>query len=177
MLILISCQLSATPPPSTATRPATLPATDVPATKTAVPFNPDFEFIGEVEEIFDWDTERCDDHQFADLPTRAIRTSDGRVQIYVSSTTNYRLIGDDFNSLEVDCSPVLISDFDRNPVNYSHSEWMAAPYTLDGQTIYAIIHQEYHGDQAGSIWQAEGDFGPLQGEKSWIYHGWDGISL
>jgi len=177
MLILVSCQLSTTPPPLTATRPATLPATVVPASITAVSFNPDFEFIGEVEEIFDWDTDRCDDQQYADLPARAIRTSDGRVHIYVSSTTNYRLIGDDLNSLAVDCSPVLLSDFDRNPANYSHSEWMAAPYTLDGQTIYAIIHQEYHGDQAGSIWQAEGEFGPIQGETSWTYHGWDGLSL
>jgi hypothetical protein len=148
-------------------------ATQVPSS-TPAPFDPTVEIIGEQEVVFDWDIDRCGDDQLPDLPVRALRTADGEVMLFTSSTVNYRLIGSDFDSLTVDCNPVLQSDFDRDPANYNHSEWVGAVYTEDGQVVHAIIHQEYHGDQAGSRWDATVDFSGEQEGNHWRYKSWDG---
>jgi hypothetical protein len=144
------------------------------ATETASSFNPSIKITGDKEWVYQWSKDRCNEDELPDLPARAIRNADGMVELYISSTTNYRMIGADLDSLKNDCIPVLVSDKDRDPAHYSHSEWLAAPYTLDGHTVYAIVHQEYHGDQVGSIWQADGDFGSTQGTHDWYYQGWNG---
>jgi len=140
LIIISSCQ-SLTP-----NSPTTSPPTEQP-TSTIEPFNPSLTVIGQPEVVYKWDTDRCADNMLPDLPTRAIRDADGNVQLIISSTTNYRLIGPDFDSLKPDCSPIMLSDQDPNPANYNHSEWLAATYTEDGKTIYAIVHNEFHGDQ------------------------------
>ncbi|HEY7226303.1 MAG TPA: hypothetical protein VH561_22230 [Micromonosporaceae bacterium] len=45
---------------------------------------------------------------------------------------------------------------------------MGSTYTLDGQTVYALIHNEWYGDQA-SRWDAARDFGSVQGGGAWRY--------
>jgi hypothetical protein len=169
-LTLTACQ----PVPTTASTQTPAPV-DQP-TPTSAPFNPSVKVVGELEMVYHWDENRCADNMLPDLPTRAIRDADGMVQLTIPSVTNYRLIGPDFDSLEPDCSPVMFSDEDRNPANYNHSEWLAATYTEDGNTIHAIIHNEYHGDQAGSVWQAKLDFSSEQGAKNWSYQSWNGSS-
>lgn len=147
-------------PTSTATGEATAAASP-PAAGLAI--------AGEPEAVFDWATQRCADDQLADLPARAIRADDGTISLYLSSTTNYRLTGPSFDALAPDCAPVLRSTFDPNPAAYAWAEWMGAPYTLDGRTVHALIHEEYHGDQAGSAWQASRDFAEEQGVAGWRY--------
>ncbi|MEJ2665593.1 MAG: hypothetical protein P8Z81_00570 [Deinococcales bacterium] len=126
------------------------------------------------ELVFDWATQRCSDNERPDLPVRAFRGADGQVQMTISSPVDYRLIGPDLSSLKPDCTPVLISANDRDPAHYDFWNWLAATYTPDGKTIYAVVHEEYHGDQAGSRWQAARDFGPTQGAGGWRYQGFDG---
>lgn len=152
-------------------------ATPIAATSTPEPFNPSIEIIGEPEVVFRWETDRCADDQLVDLPVRAFRNADGAIQIHTSSAVTYRMIGADFDSLKADCTPVLVSDLDRDPSHYNWAEWIGATYTLDGKTIYAIVHEEYHADQAGSVWQADGDFGAEQGGKQWNYRGWNGATF
>ncbi len=144
------------PPSTMAPRPLTLTVGDQPQT------------------VFDWHTQRCVDDELADLPARAIRTADDMVSLYLSSTTSYRLVGRDFNSLTPDCAPVLTSAFDRNPADFEYGEWLGSPYTLDGQTVYDIVHEEYHGDRAGSVWQASRDFAGQQPAGAWRYLDWNG---
>lgn len=140
-------------------------------------FNPAVEIMGNEELVYSWQSDRCNDDELPDLPVRVIRNSEDMLQVYISSRMNYHLTGSTLNSLENDCNPVLISDFDRNPANYNHSEWLASTYTLDGETVYAIVHQEYHGDQAGSVWQAGVDFTAEQGGQNWSYQSWNGSSF
>lgn len=156
-------QPSAPPPSADRSSPSASPL--LPSTQPAGTL----EIVGQPEVVFDWASERCADDQLADLPARAIRSADGLVSLYLSSTTSYRLVGRDFNSLVPSCDPVLESDFDPRPENFSYAEWMGSPYTLDGQTVYALVHQEFHGDQAGSAWQAGRDFGPSQASGPWRY--------
>jgi len=161
-LILTACQAPAPPTSPTASHSA---ATGRPSASSVATIT----LLGDPEVVYRWDTDRCADNMLVDLPARAIRTADGRVHIYLSSTTSYRLSGADFDSLRPDCAPVLVSDMDRDPSHYNWSEWMGSPYTLDGRTVYAIIHEEYHGDQAGSAWQASGDFSDQQDHAGWSY--------
>jgi len=171
LVLLLSACTSGTGP-----TPTSSPTSAIFSTATPTSSVPSIRLVGEPEAVYRWESDRCADDMLPDLPTRAIRGANGGVQLTISSSTNYRLIGADFDSLEPDCSPVMLSDKDRNPEHYNHSEWLGAVYTEDGRTIHAIVHNEYHGDQAGSLWQADLDFGPEQKMNDWAYQSWDGSS-
>jgi len=142
---------------------------------TSAPIHPSVEIIGEPELVFDWSEDRCADNQIPDLPVRAFWDSNGRVQINLSHETNYRMIGPDLDSLEPDCTPTLISDHDPDPAQFSYAEWIGSTYTPDGNTVYALIHNEYYGER-GSPWHASRDFSAEQGAQDWFYQNWDGSS-
>jgi len=177
LLPLSACQpaQSTTTIPTQTIAPVSSTPTSI-STPTAIPTDPSVTVVGEPEIVYRWNTDRCAGDMLPDLPVRAMRDAEGMIQLTIPSVTNYRLIGLDFDSLEPDCTPIMHSDEDRNPANYSHSEWLAATYTEDGTTIHAIIHNEYHGDQAGSVWQAKLDFSPEQGNQNWTYQSWNGSS-
>ena len=130
--------------------------------------------VGQPEVVFDWHTQRCADDELADLPVRAIRAADGWLNLYLSSTTSYRLTGPDFDSMTPDCAPVLTSSFDPNPASFEWGDWLGSPYTLDGQTVQALVHEEFHGDDAGSVWQASRDFAADRPAATWRYLDWNG---
>ncbi len=167
LLLLAGCASPATPNPN----PSPIPSTATPAS-----LNPSAEVIGQPEVVFNWETGHCSNDEHPDLPVRVFRDADGMLQMIISSPTNYRLIGPTLDSLKPDCTPMLQSANDRDPSHYNTWDWLGATYTLDGKTIYAIVHNEYHGDQAGSIWQADQDFGSVQGSHDWHYQSWNGAS-
>lgn len=153
---------------------ATVAATSTPPATHGSFGQPALSIAGQPETVFDWQTDRCADDELADLPARAIRAANGTIRLYLSSTTSYRLVGPNFDSLTPDCTPVLTSAFDRNPADFDYGEWLGSPYTIDGKTVYDIVHEEYHGDQAGSVWQASRDFGAQQPAGAWRYLDWNG---
>ena len=54
------------------------------------------------------------------------------------------------SALAKDCSQaVFTSDDDTDPAKHNDNEWIIATYTNDGQNIYALVHNEFHGDDAG----------------------------
>jgi len=55
---------------------------------------------------------------------------------------------------------------DPDPAQFNDSEWIGATYTEDGATIYAIVHNEYHGyDHPGQC-----SYGPQYWSDCW-YNG------
>lgn len=115
-------------------------------TRTPNPFpNPVLRITGEEEVIFDWTTDRCEANNVIDLPARAYRDADGQTQLILSHFVSYRMLGPDLDHLQVDCNRIMVSQRDADPSVYADAEWIAAPYTEDGQTIYAVLHNEYHG--------------------------------
>lgn len=105
---------------------------------------------GEMEVVFDWSEDRCGTLNIPDLPVRAFRDAEGMVQLMLSHPSTYRMIGADFDNLAVDCAPVAKSAYLEDPAMFAESEWIAAPYTEDGVTVYALVHNEYQGHaQAG----------------------------
>jgi len=155
LMFLLGCSaLVATPVPPTDTlapptaTPAPPTATLVPpsATSTADPFpNPVLRIVGEEEVVFDWTNDRCEAEHIPDLAARAFRDSSNQVQLITSHYVNYRMVGPDLNNLTTDCDPIMSSTYDPDPSQFADAEWIAAPYTEDGQTIYALVHNEYHG--------------------------------
>ncbi len=146
-----------TEPPTTTTPPPTAPpASEAPETTVASePFEPPLinrlVVTGPEEVVFDWTEDRCEDEHIPDIAPRAYRDVDGNVQLTIGHYVTYRMIGPDFDNLVSDCSqPQLVSDYDPDPSQFNDSEWIGSTYTLDGQRIYAIVHNEYRGDTHGA---------------------------
>ncbi len=169
----VTPELEVTSPPPVATR------TPFPPTVTPIPsptpLNVEVSILTEEEIIFDWETDRCADFHSADLPVRAFRNADGQIQLSLPFPVNYRMIGPDFDSLVVDCDPIMQSGWNLDPAVFDFNEWLASFYTFDGQTIYALVHNEFHGDEA-SAWHIHRDLSGNQGEKDWSYFYWNGSS-
>ena len=152
VVFAMSLILAACAPAMPALPPTSVPsATSVPAatpkpTRTPNLFpNPVLKITGEEEVVYDWTSDRCENMNFADLPVRAFRNAEGLVQAILSSDTSYRMIGPELNNLRMDCEPVMRSDYMADPSLFNDNEWVASPYTEDGRTVYALVHNEYWG--------------------------------
>ncbi len=116
------------------------PTVEVPTAETVLVVT------GDEEMVFDWTTDRCEDEHIPDIAARAIRNADGLVQLYVTHYVTYAMTGTDLNDVASDCDTTTWqSAFDPDPSTFDEAGWIAAPYTEDGQTVYAVIHNEYRG--------------------------------
>jgi hypothetical protein len=132
------------PLPAATTTPT--PAPPAGPTATAV-IDPQLALVGPTETVFDWSTDRCGDEDIPDLGARAFRGADGRVTLVASHYSTWRFVGASLDELAHDCAPVMSSAQQGDPSLYSDRSWLAAPYTLDGQTVYALVHNEYQGNR------------------------------
>ncbi|MFC1679029.1 Ig-like domain-containing protein [Elusimicrobiota bacterium] len=110
----------------------------------APPPAPGFELTGEPETVFDWTTDRCDDVDIPDGTAHAFRDIDGKVNLIATHYDNYRMIGDSLDTVKRDCAKIMSSREDPDQFDNAYREWLIAPYTLDGQTVYAIVHNEWY---------------------------------
>ena len=101
-----------------------------------------FEITGEPEIVFDWSREACEEHDIPDLSPRAFRDRDGQVHLIAGELKS---IGPDLDSQTHLCDGVIASDADPDPAKFNDDEMIGATYTEDGETIYALVHNEYHG--------------------------------
>lgn len=109
------------------------------------PFSATIAIDGDPEVVFDWSKSPCGSAVIPDLPARAFRDADGLTHLLLSHTTSYRMSGASLDSVVVDCDPIGRSDHKANPALFNDNEWIASPYTEDGQTVYALVHNEYQG--------------------------------
>ncbi|KAA3656557.1 MAG: hypothetical protein DWQ10_15150, partial [Calditrichaeota bacterium] len=119
------------------------------------------DIIGSEEIVFDWSADNCEQTDIPDAPARFFRDADGKIQLIAPHYTNYRMIGDDFNSLIRDCAngPILTSHLSHDPAQWNDHEWILGTYTIDGRTIHAIIHNEFHGaDNTDFVSCPSGDY-------------------
>jgi hypothetical protein len=138
-VIAVAIPPTQTPPPVTIYVPA------VPGVEAAPAAIPSVRVVGPEEMIFDWSEDACERYDLPDTPVRVFRDSWGRVQLLSTHYTNRRMVGPDLDNLVHECAPVMLSDYDPDPTLYNDREWIVAPYTLDGTTVYSLIHQEYQG--------------------------------
>jgi hypothetical protein len=148
-VILFGCSPSAVSVTETMEEPSvftdmTASSSTVTATSNLFP-DPILKIIGEEEVVFDWMADKCEDENIPDLPVRAFRDAGGQVQLLISHYISYRMIGDSLNQVKINCEPVFESKRNADPSFFTDAEWIESVYTEDGQTIYAIVHNEYHG--------------------------------
>ncbi len=133
----------------------TLPTTTIPTPTTKVlptftpdPFpNPVLKITGDEELVFDWSRDKCENMDIPDLPARAFRDAQGTIHLISTSDTNRQSIGPSLDEVRHDCAVIFKSNLQPDPGLYDDHEWLASPYTEDGQTIHALVHNEYQGHQ------------------------------
>ena len=108
-----------------------------------VEFPAAIEVTGSEEVVFDHSLSAIIAEDIPDAPARAFRDANGKIQLIASHYISYRMIGNDFNSLQKDSTVIMNSHEDSDPSHYNSSEWICGVYTPDGATVHAIIHNEY----------------------------------
>ncbi len=106
---------------------------------------------GDAQVVWNHDGEACDALDIPDAPARAIRLVDGSVQLYAPHFNNRRLRGRGLLDLRPDCAIVYRGREDDDPAGFDDRTWIAAPYTLDGKTIYAVLHNEFQGNRRPAL--------------------------
>jgi hypothetical protein len=105
------------------------------------------EIIGPQQTVFKWKTQACEPRDIPDAPARAYRDADGRVHLLASAHVSRAMVGPDLDHVKHECRVIMRSPLDAQPRLYADREWIASPYTTDGKTVFALIHDEYHGNQ------------------------------
>jgi hypothetical protein len=103
--------------------------------------------IGSQQTVFDWSRQACEPRDIPDVPAHAYRDVGGDVHLFASHYVSRAMTGPDLNHLKRDCQVVLRSTLSARPQLFADREWISSPYTLDGRTVIALIHDEYHGWQ------------------------------
>lgn len=106
---------------------------------------------GDTTTVFSKARNACDPVDIPDAPARAIRVASGTVQLYAAHLYNRRLVGPDLLHLSNDCRIVFLGGERDDPAAYDHRAWLTSLYTPDGRTIFAAVHNEFHGHQRSAL--------------------------
>jgi hypothetical protein len=110
---------------------------------------------GEPEVVFAGGKGNCGDDFIPDAPVRAFRTADGRVAVIAAYFVNRLLRGPDLDHLTPDCQVAYRGAESTDPAAYNDHDWIAAPYTLDGVTVHALVHDEFWGHRRPDLCPAK----------------------
>jgi hypothetical protein len=100
---------------------------------------------GSEQVVFDWSTQHCEPDGIPDVGTRAFRDAANNVHLLLQHWVNHQFVGPTLDSVRLNCSVTMGSHANADPGMYDDREWVASPYTLDGTTVYALLHMEYLG--------------------------------
>jgi hypothetical protein len=101
--------------------------------------------IGPEKTVFKWSRDACEPSDYPDTQARAFRDAKGNVQLLASHDVSRRSVGRSLGELRHECGVIMQSGRNPDPAQYDDAEWITSLYTLDGQRVYALIHNEYHG--------------------------------
>ncbi len=87
----------------------------------------------------------CSPNDVPDAMARAFRDSTGTVHLIAASTDLYQGLGPSLNTLQHSCEAAFRSFNDPDPADFNDQSWLDSFYTLDGKTVAALTHHEYHG--------------------------------
>ena len=103
--------------------------------------------IGNPTLVFDHLTDKREPDHLPDLAVTAWKDVEGAVNLLIPHFQNYRMRGPDLEHLTSVPEPIFSSTnsaSDRVERHYNYHQWLAAPYTFDGRTIYALGHHEWY---------------------------------
>jgi hypothetical protein len=104
--------------------------------------------VGGTQTVFNHTTDACNPtdplNDQPDSSYFAFRSADGTVTLTGNDwPTNYRMVGPSLDSVQRSCAPTYVSAQDQVYPDFKDFEWLAAAYTLDGTTVYALTHNEW----------------------------------
>jgi hypothetical protein len=108
---------------------------------------PSVRIVGQPQPVFDWGSSACETMNYPDLPARAFRDAEGQTQLLISHFDNFRMIGPSLEQLGIDCRAVLLSRRTAAPRLFRDREWIASVFTRDGESVWALVHDEYQGNR------------------------------
>jgi hypothetical protein len=110
--------------------------------------------FGLAQTVFDYSTQACPaspEGDIPDMPARAMKMSDGSIQITRSHTKSRMMGGNSFTSLSPSCVQVIQSTLipDNTPTldvtTFAHKEWISAIFREPATNkIHMVVHNEYH---------------------------------
>lgn len=103
------------------------------------------EVVGDEEVVFDWSEDACEPEHIPDLAVRAWRDASDRVHLLLPHDRTRAMVGPTLDDVTVDCTVLMSSTTDADPAAFADREWLAATHTVDGTTVYALVHNEYQG--------------------------------
>ena len=86
-----------------------------------------------------------------DAPARAIRLRSGEVQLYAADQDNRLNTGPDLLHVRHRCPVVLRGAGNDDPAAYDDRAWIASPWTPDGDTVFAIVSNEFQGHRRPTL--------------------------
>jgi hypothetical protein len=95
--------------------------------------------------VFETPQDSCSPNDVPDAMARAFRDVTGTVHMVAASSDMYQNLGPTLNTLQHSCDAAFRSFNDPNPADFNDQIWLDSFYTLDGKTIAALSHTEYHG--------------------------------
>jgi len=101
--------------------------------------------------VFEAPKDSCNQNDIPDSMARAFRDFTGMVHLVAASSEMFQNIGPTLESVQHSCDLAFVSAGDPNPAHYNDQVWLSSFYTLDGYTVAALSHTEYHG------WQRPGE--------------------
>ncbi len=93
----------------------------------------------------------CDADDIPDSPARAIRLATGETQLYATHFRNRVESGPDLLHLVHRCPVVMAGANNDDPAAYDDRAWIASPWTPDGRTILAVVHNEFQGQRRPAL--------------------------
>jgi hypothetical protein len=115
------------------------------------PAAPIIEIAGPDESVFAWRDMRCDTWDIPDAPGRAWRDAEGNVHLLASHLINRAMVGRDLDHVRHDCHTIYRGGERDAPELYDDRSWIASPYTTDGRTVFALVHNEFQGHLRPSL--------------------------
>jgi len=121
-------------------------------------FTPTVRVVGPTETVFNYPTDRCGPQDHPDNPPRAFYDANHQINLVFGNSMVYyptlteASMGQPIQHL---CNyPNHFSHYanaDAKPSQFENRMWLINTWTDDGQTIYAMIHNEFHGEATSSF--------------------------
>ena len=84
-------------------------------------------------------------HDDVDSPARAFVDATGVVHLVASCRTSRLMTGPTLFEVKHDCQIVHSSSNTSSPTMFADNEWIHSTYSLGGNDIFGLLHNEYHG--------------------------------
>ncbi|WP_062014952.1 hypothetical protein [Aureimonas sp. AU4] len=107
--------------------------------------------------LFSHRRDACEPWDIPDTPTRAFRDAAGTIHVFQSHHRARASVGESFGTLRHACRIAFQGGGRDDPASFSNRSWIAATFTQDGRTVHAVVHDEYHGHEAGRCDTAQAD--------------------